>query len=131
MINIVLKTFLVGFILAILIIISPVIFGRCDESFLLSPCAWIQAVIFMYMIFIFYAVGELYLLHLYRKPKFYRSFLNILLSNLTFFTIFLFSGFLDIENITYPAPIFFIFIYPTTHLAYYWLFNSFLPKFNK
>lgn len=112
-------------ILIELFVISPIaisfLIPPCEESFLLSPCTWTLGGLIIYAIVIFYVIGAILMIRLFRKPKLYRSFIAIFLSNLTLITLLL----------TLDEYIILAIIYIPTHFFYYWLFNNILPKFSK
>jgi len=135
--KIIIRTFLVGVALSLpLVLIS--IFGDviCGGDWgLFSPCAWFVFGLFWWLYLFMLTAGFFYLLFLFRKPKFYRAVIIMGLSSFTLFII----GFwgLSIEfgdsEIIFPiiSFIFFVLVYPIVHLGYYWLFNSFLTRFEK
>lgn len=132
--KIITRTFLVGVILALPIILTTVFSNQiCDSYSLFSPCAWIASALLMWGLLLLWIGSEIYLILFYRKPKFYRSLIIVGLSTFTLLSLLLFFETFgpDIEDITIPAIIFFSVIYPLVNIFYYWLFNSFLPRFTK
>lgn len=127
--RIVRQSFLVGIILALPTLLSTIFSKQVCESYsLFSPCAWAAGLILLITMLVLYSLGIFYMIVLYSKPKLYRSFLIVGLSNFTLFVIYAtYSTSSNANDITLPISIFFIILYPSVHLAYYWLFNSLLP----
>jgi len=121
---IIFKTIVVGLVLSLPEILASIIYKPCEESFLLSPCAWVQGWIFLFVSLILYILSIVYMLHLYSKPKFYRALLIVVLSNFTLFVIYMSADFFE----SLRTIIFLQVIYPTAHLIYYFLFSVLVPK---
>ena len=132
--KIIYRTFLIGIILALPTLLTTVFSDQiCDSYSFFSPCAWTSAVLLICGYIFLWIGSEIYLIILYRRPKLYRAFMIVGLSIFTLFVLLLFlsSIKLSIDDITIPVIIFLAVIYPLIHLIYYWLFNSFLPRFAK
>ena len=117
----ILKVFLIELLVLTPIALSYLVPDTCELNFLLSPCEWLFLGIVAYLTETLYLLSLVFLVIVFKKPKFYRGVFVVLLSNLTFLTFFgIFDNFLLI-----------ILLFVPTHLFYYWLLNDLIPKFDK
>jgi hypothetical protein len=125
--KIIFKTVTTGFILSLPSLLAAIVSRHCRNAAYLSGCGLVEGISLILATMILYLLSIGYLYNLYKKINVQRSKLIVFLSNFTLLTIFILADFFEGLRMV----IFFQVIYPSVHLLYYYMFNTFLPRIDK